>query len=242
MAALDRIRLIGLLTKSPASGRGFSIWPRLRSPVMQGDVHHPLFARFFDRLSRVMEPELGRHRDELLAGLSGRVVEIGAGNGVNFSHYPSSVGEVLAIEPEPYLRARAEHAAELAPVPVTVRSGLAEGLDLADASADAAVTCLVLCTVADLARALAEIRRVVRPHGELRFLEHVRSPTPRKGTLQVIADRSGLWPRLGGGCHCARQTVEAIAAAGFSVQGTRHLDFGPPWLLTNPHVLGSAVS
>jgi ubiquinone/menaquinone biosynthesis C-methylase UbiE len=205
------------------------------------EVHHPLFARFFDRLSRTMDRELGRHRDELLTGLSGRVLEIGAGNGINFGHYPASVEEVVAIEPEPYLRARAEQAAETAPVPVAVRNGVAEELDLADASFDAAVASLVLCTVGDLTRTLAEIRRVLKQPGELRFLEHVRSPGPRKARVQAIADRSGVWPRLGGGCHCARQTIDAIAGAGFSVQRTRDVEFGPSWLLTNPHVLGWAV-
>jgi ubiquinone/menaquinone biosynthesis C-methylase UbiE len=125
---------------------------------------------------------------------------------------------------------------------VTVKSGVAEELDLEDSSFDAAVACLVLCTVPSLSRALAEIRRVLKPGGELRFLEHVRSPSPRKGRFQVIADRSGVWPRIGGGCHSSRQTVEAITSAGFDLQQTKSLDFGPSWLITNPHVLGRAIS
>jgi ubiquinone/menaquinone biosynthesis C-methylase UbiE len=209
---------------------------------MPGNVHHPLFARFFNRLSRVMEREVGRHRDELLADLSGRVVEIGAGNGMNFSHYPSSVEEVVAIEPEPYLRARAEQAAAFAPVPVTVRSGVAEQLDLADSSFDAAVACLVLCTVHDEAVVLAELRRALKPGAELRFFEHVRSPSPGKARVQALADGSGIWPRLGGGCHCSRQVVEAITTAGFRVERIRSLDVGASWMITNPHVLGCAVA
>jgi ubiquinone/menaquinone biosynthesis C-methylase UbiE len=205
------------------------------------DVRHPLFARFFDRLSRVMEKEVGRFRQELLSGLSGRVLEVGAGNGINFSHYPASVEEVIALEPEPYLRAKAEVAARTASVPVSVRPGVADALELEDASVDAAVASLVLCSVPDQGSALAELRRVTKPGGELRFLEHVRSSTPRKARFQTGADRSRIWPLIGGGCHCARDTVASIRSAGFEVVEARELEFGPSWVITNPHVLGSAV-
>jgi ubiquinone/menaquinone biosynthesis C-methylase UbiE len=203
-------------------------------------VRHPVFARFFDRLSRLMEREVGEHRQELLAGLSGRVVEIGAGNGMNFQHYPGSVEEVVALEPEAYLRDKAEQAARDAPVRVTVSDGLADPLPLQDTEFDGAIACLVLCTVPDPGRALAELRRVLKPGGELRFLEHVRSERPRKARLQDRLDRSGIWPRVGGGCHCARDTVAAIEAGGFRIERSRSLDFGPSWVITNPHILGVA--
>ena len=205
------------------------------------EIRHPVFARFFDRLSGVMEKEVGARRDELLAGLSGRVVEIGAGNGMNFQHYPPSVEEVVAVEPERYLRAKAERAAQAARVPVTVRPGVADHLDFPDASFYAAVACLVLCTVPDQQAALAELHRVLRPGGQLRFLEHVRSPRPGKARVQTLLDSAGIWPRLGGGCHCSRDTISAIRAAGFSVEGSGSIDVGPSWMLTNPHLLGSAV-
>jgi protein-L-isoaspartate O-methyltransferase len=89
-------------------------------------VRHPLFARCFVRLSRLMEREAGAHRRQMLAGATGRVLEIGAGNGMNFRHYPPTVNEVVALEPEPYLRARAQQAARDALVPVTVRDALAD--------------------------------------------------------------------------------------------------------------------
>jgi SAM-dependent methyltransferase len=203
-------------------------------------VRHPIFARFYERLSRVMERDVGEQRDELLAGLSGRVVEIGAGNGMNFAHYPSRVEEVVALEPEAYLREKAEQAARAAPVRVTVGEAAAYPLPLAAGSLDAAVASLVLCTVPDPASALAELRRVLTPGGELRFMEHVRSERPRKARLQERLDRWGVWPRLGGGCHCARDTLTAIETAGFRVERVRRFSLGPGWLMTNPHVLGVA--
>ncbi|MQA76213.1 MAG: methyltransferase domain-containing protein [Solirubrobacterales bacterium] len=202
------------------------------------EVRHPIFARLFDRLSRLMERDVGEHRDELVAGLSGRVLEVGAGNGLNFGRYPSTVEEVVALEPEPYLRRKAAEAATQAPVRVSVRAGVAESLPVADGEFDAAVASLVLCSVPDQARALAELRRVLRPGGELRFMEHVRSDGSRKARVQGWADGSGVWPRLAGGCHCARDTVAAVESAGFRIERVRSFDVGPSWGLSNPHVLG----
>lgn len=188
-----------------------------------------------------MEREVGARRDELLAGLTGRVLEIGAGNGIGFSHYPASVSEVVAIEPEPYLRARAEEAAASAPVPVRVLPGTAEALDVPDGSFDAAVASLVLCSVPDQPRALRELRRVLRAGAELRFFEHVRAPTPGKARVQALADGSRIWPAVSGGCHCNRDTPVAIEAAGFRITQLKRFDVGPSLTLTNPHVLGRAL-
>jgi ubiquinone/menaquinone biosynthesis C-methylase UbiE len=203
-------------------------------------VRHPIFARVFDRLSRAMEGEVGPYRDKLLAGLSGTVVEVGAGNGINFSHYPPSVDHVIAVEPEPYMRAKAERAASAAPTRVTVQAASADALAIETGSADAAVACLVLCTVPDARAALAELRRVLKPGGELRFLEHVRADGTMKAGLQQTFDRSGVWPLVGGGCRCSRDTVGAINAAGFILTETRKVNLGPAWGITNPHVLGAA--
>jgi SAM-dependent methyltransferase len=201
---------------------------------------HPIFARVCDRLSRAMEAEVGQHRDELLAGLHGRVVEIGAGNGVNFAHYPPTVQEVVAIEPEPYLRRKAQEAARRTSVRVRVDGGRATPLPFADASFDAAVASLVLCTVPDAAGALSELGRVLKPDAELRFMEHVRAPGPPKSVVQQWLDRSRIWPFALGGCHCSRDTVAAIEAAGFELQRVRNYQLGPSWNITNPHVLGVA--
>jgi len=204
------------------------------------EVRHPLFARFFNRFAGLMERELGDRRRELLAGLSGRVLEVGAGNGMNFRHYPATVHEVVALEPEPYLRGKAELAAREAKVKVGVGSAAAYPLPLEDASVDAAVTSLVLCTVPDPEAALGELRRVLKPGGELRFMEHVRAERPRKARVQDWSDRSGIWPRVAGGCHCARKTIAAIEAAGFEIERVRDFGLGPSWGITHPHVIGVA--
>jgi ubiquinone/menaquinone biosynthesis C-methylase UbiE len=187
-----------------------------------------------------MEREIGSYRERLLACLSGRVVEVGAGNGANFRHYPRTVEEVVAVEPEPYLREKAELAAREAPVHVRVVGGVAGELPLESGSVDAAVSSLVLCTIPDGPGALAEMRRVLKPAGELRFMEHVRSDQPRKARAQLMSDRSGIWPLLGGGCHCSRDTVSSIEAAGYSIERIDSFSLGPSWWITNPHVLGAA--
>ncbi len=189
-------------------------------------VCHPLFARLWSVMSRHEPAEIRRHRDELLAGLSGRVIELGAGAGSNFAHYPSTVEHVVAVEPEPYLRERARAAAAGANVSIEVLDGVADGLPAEDCSFDAAVACLVLCTVPDQASALAELRRVLRPGGELRFYEHVRSDRPAVALSQRAVDRV-FWPRAFGGCHTARDTPAAIAAAGFEVEQQRAMWVNP---------------
>jgi ubiquinone/menaquinone biosynthesis C-methylase UbiE len=198
---------------------------------------HPVFARVFARLIRCAEPTLSEHRRALVAGLSGRVVEIGAGTGASFRHYPPEVDGLVAVEPEPYLRGLAERAARDASVTTRVVAGSAESLPFEDGAFDAAVVSLVLCSVPDPSHALAEIRRVLRPGGELRFWEHVAAPRgSRFRAYQRAFDL--VWPRLGGGCHTARDTVEAIEAAGFELGDVSSFDLhrGP----TKPHVLGAA--
>jgi ubiquinone/menaquinone biosynthesis C-methylase UbiE len=211
-------------------------------PETDGAVRHPIFARVFDRLSRKVEDRgQAEHRRELLAGLAGRVIEVGAGNGLNFAHYPASVAEVVAVEPEPYLRERAEEAAATGRAAIRVVDGTAERLPAEAASFDAGVASLVLCSVPHQATALAELRRVIRPGGELRFYEHVRAGGPGMSRAQRIADRT-FWPHFAGGCHASRDTAAAIAAAGFEIEACRGFRFAPSPLvaLVAPHVLGVA--
>jgi ubiquinone/menaquinone biosynthesis C-methylase UbiE len=206
------------------------------------DLPHPRFARTYIRGSGTAERRGATvHRRQLLAGLRGVVVEIGAGHGLNFPHYPAEVTEVVAIEPEPTLRNAAEAAAAGAPAPVRVLAGVADELPLGDESVDAAVTSLVLCSVPDQLRALAEVRRVLRPGGELRFYEHVVPRRQPKRFLLQVADRSGVWPRVAGGCHPARDTVAAIESAGFEIDSVERFDFAAqPFMPSVPHVVGVA--
>jgi SAM-dependent methyltransferase len=204
-------------------------------------VAHPLFARVFDRVSRMAEKKgQADHRRELLAGLEGRVLELGAGNGLNFAHYPTTVTEIVAVEPEPYLRERAEKAAGVTAVPVRVVDGLAGGLPYEPASFDAAVVSLVLCSVPDPEEALDELFRIVRPGGELRFYEHVRSERPAWARLQRAVDV--VWPRVNGGCHTHRDTAGAIEQAGWQIGSCRRLAFRPCAIAApvTPHLLGVA--
>ena len=204
-------------------------------------VRHPIFARFLDRLSergeRVGQAE---HRQELLTGLGGRVVELGAGNGINFSHYPPTVTELVAVEPEPYLRKHASVAAADAPVPVKVMDGLGGELPFEEAEFDAGVTSLVLCSVADPVAVLVDLLRVIRPGGELRFYEHVRAETPELMRFQGLVSR--VWPFFGGGCHPDRDTGSAIERAGWEVESCRRFSFKPCVICAPvaPHILGVA--
>src|SRR4051812_21075163 len=162
---------------------------------------HPRFARMYLRLSpKAEEKGQADHREETLAGLTGRVLELGAGNGLNFAHYPSSVSEVVAVEPEPTLRGAAQEAAARARVKVSVVEGVADDLPAQDGEFDAAVASLVLCSVPDQAAALAELKRVIRPGGELRFYEHVIPEKQPAKAFTTFADRT-FWPRIAGGCH-----------------------------------------
>ncbi|HME49667.1 class I SAM-dependent methyltransferase [Mycobacterium sp.] len=189
-------------------------------------VDHPFFARFWTFVSG-HEPEAMRElRMEILAGLSGRVLEVGAGTGSNFVLYPTSVEEVVALEPERRLTEIARRTAATAPVPVTVTPGTVAALDPGEPF-DAVVCSLVLCSVQQPETVLRRLFSLLRPGGELRYLEHVASGGAR-GRLQTLADT--VWPRIFGNCHTHRDTERAIIEAGFATQRSRRDWQFPPWL------------
>ncbi|MBA3807589.1 MAG: class I SAM-dependent methyltransferase [Solirubrobacterales bacterium] len=202
---------------------------------------HPVFARVYTRVAEMSERRGGaEHRRKLLAGLSGRVVEVGAGSGANFSHYPTSVSQVVAVEPETYLRERAQQTAATAPIAITVVEGGADLLPGEAESFDSGVVALVLCTVPDQQRALAELFRVIRPGGELRFYEHVVAHSKWESRFQRLADAT-FWPHVAGGCHLARDTTAAIEHAGFHFETCERFTFSPAaFLPPDPHILGVA--
>lgn len=196
-----------------------------------GRPHHQLFAAVYDHVTGPLEREvLGARRAGLLGDLAGEVLEVGAGTGANLPHYRSST-RLVASEPDPAMRRRMAAKLSQARVPVELADAAAEALPFDDASFDAVVFTCALCTVADLDRALAEARRVLRPDGRLVVLEHVRG----KGRLADWQDRiSPLWSRLMAGCHPNRDTAAAIQWAGFIFEQAEHFDPFPRWVPARP--------
>ncbi|MDQ3644675.1 MAG: class I SAM-dependent methyltransferase [Actinomycetota bacterium] len=204
------------------------------------EVRHPIFARLYKRFSLQAETRgQGEHRRELLKGAAGRVIEVGAGNGLNFAHYPATVTEVVAVEPEPVLREEAVRASLGAESRIEVIDGLAGSLPGEDRSFDVGVASLVLCSVPEQGSALSELFRVIRPGGELRFYEHVVADRPNAARLMRIGDT--LWPRVSGGCHMSRDTARGIEGVGFEIESCGRFAFSPSKLMPAvPHILGVA--
>ncbi len=190
-------------------------------------VDNPFFARLWVRMSTHEPQSIVALRRENLSGLSGRVLEVGAGTGTNFEFYPSTVTEVVAVEPERRLADIAQRAAGTAAVPVTVSPGTVEDYR-SDEPFDAVVCSLVLCSVDDPEGVLRQLYSLLRPGGELHYLEHVASAGPR-GRLQRVADAT-VWPRLFGNCHTHRDTEASIVASGFEVDDARHERSLPAWV------------
>lgn len=197
-----------------------------------------LFSAFYDRgFEATEEAGLREMRHDLLAGARGRVLELGAGTGLNLQHYPEAIESLTLVEPDPHMTKQlrqklAQGEAELVEAP-------AEKLPFDDDSFDTVVVTLVLCTVPDQAAALQEIGRVLKPGGQLLFLEHVRSRNPQLAKWQDRFETP--WRFLGDGCHCNRDTAAAIDAAGFRVGEIERgaLPKAPP--IVRPLIRGSAT-
>ncbi|HEU0030671.1 MAG TPA: class I SAM-dependent methyltransferase [Kofleriaceae bacterium] len=164
-------------------------------------------------IARADAAGLAAKRAELVAGLSGRVLELGCGTGSMFRHYRDV--DVVAIEPDAAFAKHAHEAAQSASVAIEVLEGRGEAIPLPDASVDAAVVALVLCSVPDVDAVARELARVVRPGGALRLVEHVKSEHRVAGALMNALDP--LWLRLNGqGCHMNRNPLPALERHGFA--------------------------
>jgi ubiquinone/menaquinone biosynthesis C-methylase UbiE len=195
---------------------------------------HPFFARIYDRAMAGSERAgLSDLRHSLLAEAKGRTLEIGAGTGLNLPHYTDAVTELILAEPDPHMAARLRDRLRDEPVAaerVKVVEAAGEDLPFDDDSFDTVVSTLVLCTVENQQRSLAEIRRVLVEGGALLFLEHVRSRRPRLAWWQDRLERPHGF--IAGGCHPNRATHEVLADGGFWIdrleRGT--LPKAPPWV------------
>lgn len=203
----------------------------------------PLLARRYDTFTAKMEELwLDDARAEVLDGLAGTVVEIGAGTGKNLPHYPRTIERLVLTEPvaamRDQLRARVD---EVSPsFAVEIVDASADHLPLADASADAVVSTLVLCSVPDLSRAASELRRVLRPAGTVRLVEHVAAAGGAERTWQSRLDP--VWNWIEGSCHLDHDTASGLAGAGFDTSGLeqRRPDGQPP--LFRDIVVGRATA
>jgi len=168
-------------------------------------------------------------RAEVAEGLSGRVIEIGFGSGLNVAHYPSTVDVILAVEPSEVARQLARRRVATSSVPVEHVGLDGQSVPLEDASCDAALSTFTLCTVPDARRALSELRRIVRPGGAFHFLEHGLADDPGVARWQRRFDP--LQCRLAGGCHLTRDIRALVSEAGFDIDRVdqRYAKGPRPW-------------
>jgi len=213
--------------------------PQEATPQERG---HKWFAAFYDRMATSAEKSyLGPVRKEIAGGAQGRVLEIGCGPGGNFSHYTDAATEVVAIEPDPYMLERARKRAAAVERPIDIRQASAEALPFEDGSFDTVVSTLNMCSIPHPDRALAEVRRVLKPGGEYRFYDHVRYDNGFGAFWQDLI--TPVWKWLGGGCHPNRDVVRIMEDAGFDIveqERSNPLPAIPPMIITRPHVKGVA--
>jgi ubiquinone/menaquinone biosynthesis C-methylase UbiE len=198
-----------------------------------------LFASQYDRFLALAERDgLAARREELLAGAHDRVLEIGAGTGLNLEYYPDSLDRLVLTEPsEPMASRLKARVAESALRPEVVIAP-AENLPFEDDSFDTVVGALVLCTVPDPVETLAEIKRVLAPGGDLLLMEHVRSESKDRAKWQDRLEKPWRW--YGNGCHCNRDTVSIVEASGFHWDDLQHgvVPHAPP--IVRPLIAGRA--
>ena len=203
------------------------------------DARRKGFARFYDRIAAKHEQLVGERRSALLASLTGTVLELGPGTGVNFRHLPRGV-RWIGVEPNPHMHPFLLQRAQEAGVHAEIRGVSAERMEVEPESVDAVICTLVLCSVDDPAGTLADIRRVLRPGGRFVFLEHVGAP---RGSALRLVQRllRPAWGFLADGCCPDRDTADAIRAAGFSSLELEEFRLPRSMLPVTPHLAGTAV-
>lgn len=203
-------------------------------------VRGPLNAVFFTVLDRYLDRLLHRRKAALFADLPPTVVEIGPGVGANLRYLPAGT-RLIAVEPNPAMHARLIARAARAGIDLEVHPDGAERLDLPDGSVDAVISSLVLCTVPDPARVLAEVRRVLRPGGRFLFVEHVAAAegTALRGVQRAVR---GPWSWFFEGCSCERDLRAVIDAAGFVATRIEAYRLRSPFLPANPQIAGVGVA
>lgn len=197
--------------------------PKEKLPTETG---HRWVAAIYDWFNSPIERRIMRsYRPFIVGGATGRVLEIGMGTGASLPYYRCA-DRIIGVEPDPHMLKRAiRRLKKLGLGSVDLHLSRAEALPFADASFDSVVCVLVLCTVQDVPRSLAEVRRVLKPGGSFRFMEHVRNDESFVGTIQDWI--TPVWKRLSAGCHANRRTEQAIEAAGFHIEENRHLAVPP---------------
>ena len=204
---------------------------------------HKWFAALFDRMMAPAERSFMKEaRQHAAGGAKGRVLEIGCGTGANFPYYSDAATDIVATEPDPYMLERAKTKSTAATRPLSIRQAAAEDLPFEDASFDTVVDTINMCTIGDLAKGLAEMRRVLRPGGELRFYEHVRAEHPLGAMAQDVV--TPIWRWFGADCHPNRDVARSIREAGFDIvrlERSRPVPPLPPMCFSRHHILGVAV-
>jgi ubiquinone/menaquinone biosynthesis C-methylase UbiE len=208
-------------------------------PVAGSQAWARLFAAMYDPFLWIGEcAGMRRHRHDLLTQARGQTVEIGSGTGLNLAHYPDHLDSLVLAEPDPSMRRRLEHTVSRSARRAQVIDAGAEQLPFGDATLDTVVSTLVLCTVDAPDRALREIARVLRPNGQLLFIEHVRSDSPLLARWQ---DRLATpWQRFAKGCRCNRATLELLDARGFQLEAHYAAWRAMPAII-RPLVIGQAT-
>jgi len=199
-------------------------------------------ARMYDRVQRQHEAKVAARKRELFADLGGTVLEIGPGTGVNFRHYPEAVKRWIGIEPNRHMHAALQQAGRPSGIAIELRGVGVEGMDVGDATVDAVVSTLVLCSVPDPAVVLRDVARVLRPGGRFVFLEHVAAP---RGSRLRLAQRlfRPVWRYIADGCRPDRELAAAVHEAGFASVTIEEFTLPREAVpgIVSPHIAGTAT-